>query len=111
MFTRNWISLDTITTRTFLIAVKLQGQFMEMQGHNQLEDQEMCLNESKEKQVMPDVGRKLVFDNIDCKQEMHHMTEEHQNMDVHSVTYMSVANRVSGHHFCDAKPTESPQSR
>ena len=31
-------------------------------------------------------GRKLVFDNIDYSYEVHHMTEEHQNVDCHYMT-------------------------
>ena len=41
----------------------------------------------------PDKGRKLVFDNFDFRQ-VHTMTEEHQNVDVHWCTHMVVKNRV-----------------
>ena len=30
-----------------------------------------------------DSGRKLVFDNFDFRQEVHYMTQDHQNVDVH----------------------------
>ena len=33
--------------------------------------------------IVPDVGRKLVFDNIDYCHEVHYMTEEHQSVDNH----------------------------
>lgn len=51
-----------------------------------------------------DKGRKLVFDNFDFKQHVHSMTEEHQNVDVHWVTHLSVENRVSGNHLSSEKP-------
>ena len=43
-----------------------------------------------------DLGRKVIFDNIDYEQKVHHMTEEHQNTLVHWTTYMSTENRVTG---------------
>jgi len=49
--------------------------------------------------LSPDVGRKLVFDNIDWHQEVHFMTEKHQNVDKHCVTVMATENRVSGNHL------------
>ena len=52
----------------------------------------------------PDKGRKLVFDNFDFRQQVHTMTEEHQNVDVHWCTHMAVENRVSGNHLSDTKP-------
>ena len=51
--------------------------------------------------VYPDVGRKLTFDNLDYRQEVHYMTEDHQNIDKHVVTVMSTENRVSGSHLSD----------
>lgn len=35
------------------------------------------------------------------------MTEDHQNVNVHNVTYMFVANRTSGHHLTDRKQAGS----
>lgn len=52
-----------------------------------------------------DQGRKIVFDNLDFKQLVHHMTEDHQNIDEHWVSHISVENRVSGNHLAMAKPT------
>ena len=54
--------------------------------------------------ITADKGRKLVFDNFDFKQQVHSMTEQHQNIDVHWVTHLSVENRVSGNHLSSAKP-------
>ncbi len=54
--------------------------------------------------IPPDSGRKIVFDNIDYNQKVHYMTEHHQNIDHHYVTYMSVENRVSGNHLSDELP-------
>lgn len=52
--------------------------------------------------VQKDDGRKLTFDNLDYRQDVHHMTEEHQNIDKHCVTYMSTENRVSGNPLSNA---------
>ena len=54
--------------------------------------------------ISADKGRKLVFDNFDFKQQVHSMTEQHQNIDVHWVTHLSVENRVPGNHLSSAKP-------
>ncbi|XP_078363701.1 uncharacterized protein LOC144647887 [Oculina patagonica] len=54
--------------------------------------------------ISADKGRKLVFDNFDFKQQVHYMTEEHQNVDVHWVSHLSVENRVSGNHLSSDKP-------
>ena len=51
--------------------------------------------------ITPDCGRKITFDNIDYHQNVHHMTEDNQNIDKHYVTYMSTENRVSGNHLSD----------
>ena len=54
--------------------------------------------------ITADKGRKLVFDNFDFQQQVHSMTEQHQNIDVHWITHLSVENRVSGNHLSSAKP-------
>eukprot|EP00794_Sanderia_malayensis_P009643 gene9643-10630_t len=46
-----------------------------------------------------DLGRKMVFDNVDFEQRVHHMTEEHQNSLVHWTSFMSIENRVKGCHL------------
>lgn len=51
-----------------------------------------------------DSGRKLVFDNFDFRQEVHYMTQDHQNVDVHWVTHMAVENRVSGNNLLSNRP-------
>ena len=51
--------------------------------------------------IIPEVCTKLVFDNIDYRHEVHHMTEEHQNVDKHCVTVMVTENCVSGKHLSD----------
>lgn len=53
-----------------------------------------------------DNGRKLVFDNLDYTQEVHWMTEAHQNVDCHYVTALSPENRVSGNELSDVPPAE-----
>ena len=52
----------------------------------------------------PDCGRKLTCDNLDYHQNVHYMTEEHQNIDKHYVTYMSAENCVSGNYLSDKVP-------
>ena len=44
-------------------------------------------------------GRKIVFDNFDFMQKVHHMSEVHQNIDNHWVVHVSTENRVSGNHL------------
>ena len=46
-----------------------------------------------------DGGRKIVFDNFDFNQKVHHMSESHQNIDKHWVPHMCTENRVSGNHL------------
>lgn len=52
-----------------------------------------------------DKGRKLVFDNFDFRQQVHGMTQDHQNVDVHWVTHLAVENRVSGNHLSSEAPS------
>ena len=66
--------------------------------------------EEKAKRILPsfyppDVGRKLVLDNVDIHQITHDMTEHHQNPDAHFCTLMATENRVSGNHLADDQPT------
>ena len=47
---------------------------------------EVDLKETPHQRIMPtriDPGRKLVFDNIDYEQNVHHMTEEHQSNNIY----------------------------
>ena len=53
----------------------------------------------------PDSGRKITFDNLDYHQDVHHMSEEHQNIDKHFITPMSTENRVHGNHLSDQIPS------
>ena len=53
----------------------------------------------------PDTGRKITFDNLDYHQDVHHMSEEHQNIDKHFITSMSTENRVHGNHLSDQLPS------
>ena len=55
---------------------------------------------------VPDEERKIAFDNFDFKQLVRHMTEDHQNIDNHWVSHISVENRVSGNHLSMDKPVE-----
>ena len=48
---------------------------------------------------LPDQGRKLVFDNFDFNQKVHHMSESHQNIDNHWVAHMCTENRVAGNNL------------
>ena len=57
--------------------------------------------------VQPDVGRKIVFDNFDFKQNVHHITKMHRNIDNHWVSHTPTENRVSGNHLSFVRPKES----
>jgi hypothetical protein len=53
-----------------------------------------------------DNGRKIVFDNFDFLQQVHHMTEHHQNVDIHWVSHMAVENRVPGNNLSSTQPSD-----
>ncbi len=82
-------------------AVKKQGERMNRLHH--------CASGDEIGQVatldFPDGGRKITIDNLDYHQNVHHMTEEHQNIDKHYVTVMATENRVTGNDFSDATPS------
>ena len=67
-----------------------------------------CLDGAEQPQCpqvdSPDTSRKLVFDNLDYTQEVHWMTEGHQNIDCHYITAMSTENRVSGNELSPVPP-------
>ncbi|XP_065062180.1 uncharacterized protein LOC135689010 [Rhopilema esculentum] len=52
-------------------------------------------------------GKKIIFDNVDYARKVHQMSETHQNMLHHWVTYMSTENRLPGHHLPAGKPIGS----
>ena len=54
--------------------------------------------------IIPDCGRKVTFDNLDYRHEVHYMTEENQNVDKHCVTVMATENRVPGCSLSDKLP-------
>ena len=45
------------------------------------------------------VGQKITIDNIDYRQQVHHMTQEHQTEDKHYLTVCATKNRVHGNHL------------
>ena len=49
-------------------------------------------------------GRKLVFDNVDLRTEVHSMTEAHQNEDEHWVSVMVTENGISHNHRSNIQP-------
>ena len=49
-----------------------------------------------------EVGQ-LAIENFDYHQNVHHMMEEHQNVDRHYVTVMATENRVTGNDLSDVK--------
>ena len=49
----------------------------------------------------PSAGYKLTIDNVDYTQNVHYMTEEHQNNDKHYVSINATVNRVSANHLSD----------
>ena len=52
----------------------------------------------------PSPGFKLTIDNIDYHQNVHYMTEDHQNIDRHYVTVNATTNRISGNHLSTDSP-------
>ena len=55
--------------------------------------------------VQPSGGFKLTVDNVDYTQNVHYMTEDHQNKDKHYVSINATVNRVSTNHLSDKGPT------
>lgn len=92
-------------------SVTNQGQYMAHKHqlstaslHLQTEDSTAAQPPNSMNSPKPDNGRKITFDNLDYRQEVHYMTEEHQNIDNHYVTVMSTENRVHGNHLSDQPP-------
>ena len=54
--------------------------------------------------VEPKCGFSIVVDNWDMRQEVRHMSSDHQNTDIHWVNHNIVENRVSGNHLADDRP-------
>ncbi|CAB4040514.1 Hypothetical predicted protein [Paramuricea clavata] len=83
-----------------LESVKRQGEFLKQQQEQKTSvNPELAKSHQNRNLIVPDVGRKLVFDNMDYRHEVHYMTEEHQSVDNHCATVMAVENHVSGSHF------------
>ena len=53
------------------------------------------------------MGTKIVFDNLDVYVQVHDMTEEFQNQDLHWVSSMATENRVTSSLSNEAKAEES----
>ena len=91
--------------KNILESFKRQGEFMKQQMQRRTDANSVSAKfHQNRKLIVPDVGRKLVFGNIDYRHEVHYMTEEHQSVDNHCVTVMAVENRVSGSHLSDQQP-------
>ncbi|CAH3154050.1 unnamed protein product, partial [Porites evermanni] len=88
-------------------AVARQSEYMaSVRDHPSAENEDQRSEKSNKSTChTPDCGRKVVFDNLDYSQEVHWMTEDHQNTDCHCVTAMSTENRVPGMGLS----TETPQ--
>ena len=54
----------------------------------------------------PPPGFKLTVDNVDYHQNVHFMSEEHQNIDNHYVSVCATENRISGSHLSSDKARE-----
>lgn len=63
--------------------------------------------DQKYAKLQPDIGRKLILDNIDIHQYTHDMTEQHQNPDAHYCSLLSTENRISSSHLPDTAPTST----
>ena len=57
--------------------------------------------------INPFNGFSVVVDNWDLRQEVRHMTSDHQNTDIHWVNQNIVENTVSGNHLPDDKPVKN----
>ena len=57
--------------------------------------------------VQPSAGFKLTIDNVDYHQNVHFMTEEHQNIDKHYVSVNATTNRITASHLSHKVPSES----
>ena len=57
--------------------------------------------------INPSNGFSVVVDNWDLRQEVRHMTSDHQNTDIHWVNHNIVENRVSANHLPDDKPVKN----
>ena len=55
-------------------------------------------------------GQKLTIDNIDFRQRVHHMTQEHQVKDQHYLTVCATNNRVHGNHLSSSHPVDNLKS-
>ena len=53
-----------------------------------------------------EIGRIIVFDNMDYQQVLHNMSEKHQNRFYYWVTYMSTENRVSACSLSNENPIQ-----
>ena len=74
-----------------LESVNRQGEFMKQQMEGKTDANPEPVKPHKNRNlIVPDVGRKLVFDNIDYRHEVHYMTEDHQNVDYHCVTQLKI---------------------
>lgn len=91
--------------KAILDAIEEQGGFMQQKAEIEVEkNAEPSSNQGNRRCYLQDIGRKLVFDNVDYHQEVHHMTEDHQNVHKHCVTIMAVENRVSANHLSYKQP-------
>ena len=57
--------------------------------------------------VQPSAGFKLTIHNVDYHQDVHFMTEEHQNIDKHYVSVNATTNRITASHLSHKVPSES----
>lgn len=54
----------------------------------------------------PSPGFKLTIDNVDYHEDVHYMTEEHQNIDKHYVTVNATTNRITGNNLSTDCPVD-----
>lgn len=78
------------------------------QGSSTDSDQSSSSGEDLPKPKTPSkaqpTGQKITIDNIDYRQEVHHMTQDHQTIDKHYLTVCATENRVSGNHLGTNQP-------
>jgi hypothetical protein len=77
------------------------------QKNDEIDERDSGIVHAATEATEPDIGRKIAFDNFDFKQNVHHMTETHQNIDSHWVSHMCTEHRVCGNHLSTVRPKNS----
>ena len=66
----------------------------------------MVMNKNTTSCISQPPGQKITIDNINYRQQVHYMTQEHQTVDKHYLTVCATTNRVHGNHMSSTQPTD-----